>query len=85
MRMIHYPEGRTEPGTCTLGSHPRSFIEGEAHIDGKVLGPLDIILGPSNEPHGPLHYPEGRTGVQRIPGKLFSQRGAAAWTSATIA
>jgi hypothetical protein len=23
-----------------------------------TLGPLDVVLGPSNEPHGPLHYPD---------------------------
>jgi hypothetical protein len=28
-------------------------------VDGLTLGPLDVVLGPSNEPHGPLHYPEG--------------------------
>ena len=28
-------------------------------MDGLTLGPLDVILGPSNEPHGPLDYPEG--------------------------
>jgi hypothetical protein len=34
-------------------------MKGKTIVDGLTLGPLDVILGPSNEPHGPLHYPEG--------------------------
>jgi hypothetical protein len=32
---------------------------GRAIVDGVTLGPLDVVLGPSNEPHGPLDYPDG--------------------------
>jgi hypothetical protein len=71
MRMIHYPEGRTEPRHVHAGSHAAVVIEGEAHIDGKVLGPLDIILGPSNEPHGPLHYPRGVRVFSAFQGSYF--------------
>jgi hypothetical protein len=34
-------------------------LKGKAIVDGLTLGPLDVILGPSNEPHGPLNYPDG--------------------------
>jgi hypothetical protein len=34
-------------------------LKGRAIIDGLTLQQLDVVLGPSNEPHGPLNYPEG--------------------------
>ena len=71
MRQIHYPEGRTEPRHVHAGSHAAVLLEGEAHIDGKVLGPLDVVLGPSNEPHGPLHYPKGAKIFSAFQGSYF--------------
>src|SRR5262245_26884960 len=71
MRMIHYPEGRTEPRHVHAGSHAAVVLEGEAHVDDKVLGPLDIILGPSNEPHGPIHYPKGVRVFSAFQGSYF--------------
>jgi hypothetical protein len=59
MRLIHYAEGLTEPRHVHAGSHAAVLVEGEAHIDGLTLHPLDVILGPSNEPHGPIVYPKG--------------------------
>jgi hypothetical protein len=59
MRLIHYAEGRTEPRHVHAGSHAAVLVEGEAHIDGLTLYPMDVILGPSNEPHGPIVYPKG--------------------------
>jgi len=59
MRLIDYAEGLTEPRHVHAGSHAAVLLEGEAHIDGLTLHPLDVILGPSNEPHGPLVYPKG--------------------------
>jgi hypothetical protein len=41
------------------GSHATTVLKGRAIVDGLTLGPLDVILGPSNEPHGPLDYPDG--------------------------
>lgn len=71
MRLIHYPEGRTEPRHVHAGSHAAVLLEGEAHVDGKVLGPLDVVLGPSNEPHGPLHYPKGAKIFSAFQGSYF--------------
>ena len=47
------------------------FVEGEAHIDGLTLYPLDIILGPSNEPHGPIVYPKGVKVFSAFQGSYF--------------
>ena len=59
MRLIDYPVGSTEPRHVHAGSHATIVLKGRAIVDGITLGPLDVVLGPSNEPHGPLHYPEG--------------------------
>jgi hypothetical protein len=59
MRLIDYPVGSTEPRHVHGGTHATTVLKGKTLVDGLTLGPLDVILGPSNEPHGPLHYPEG--------------------------
>jgi len=59
MRLIDYPLGAIEPRHVHGGSHATTVLKGRAIIDGLTLGPLDVVLGPSNEPHGPLNYPEG--------------------------
>ena len=59
MRLIDYPVGSTEPRHVHAGSHATTVLKGRTIVDGLTLGPLDVIVGPSNEPHGPLHYPEG--------------------------
>ena len=59
MRLIDYPVGSTEPRHVHGGAHATTVLKGRAIVDGLTLGPLDVVLGPSNEPHGPLHYPEG--------------------------
>jgi hypothetical protein len=59
MRLIDYPVGAIEPRHVHGGSHATTVLKGRAIIDGLTLGPLDVVLGPSNEPHGPLSYPEG--------------------------
>jgi hypothetical protein len=59
MRLIDYPFGSIEPRHVHAGSHATTVLKGRAIVDGLTLGPLDVILGPSNEPHGPLDYPDG--------------------------
>jgi len=59
MRLIDYPVGSTEPRHVHGGTHATTVLKGHTIVDGVTLGPLDVILGPGNEPHGPLHYPEG--------------------------
>ena len=59
MRLIDYPLGSIAPRHVHGGSHATTVLKGRAIVDGLTLGPLDVILGPSNEPHGPLDYPDG--------------------------
>jgi quercetin dioxygenase-like cupin family protein len=59
MRLIDYPLGSIEPRHVHGGSHATTVLKGRALVDGLTLKPLDVILGPSNEPHGPLDYPDG--------------------------
>lgn len=59
MRLIDYPVGSIEPRHVHAGSHATTVLKGSAIVDGLTLGPLDVILGPGNEPHGPLRYPDG--------------------------
>ncbi len=59
MRLIDYPVGSIEPRHVHAGSHATTVLKGRAIVDGLTLGPLDVVLGPSNEPHGPINYPEG--------------------------
>jgi hypothetical protein len=58
-REIDYPVGSTEPRHVHAGTHATTVLKGRAVVDGLTLGPLDVVLGPGGEPHGPLHYPEG--------------------------
>ena len=59
MRLIDYPVGAIEPRHVHGGAHATTVLKGRAIIDGLTLRQLDVVLGPSNEPHGPLNYPEG--------------------------
>jgi hypothetical protein len=71
MRLIHYAEGLTEPRHVHAGSHAAVLVAGEAHIDGLTLHPMDVILGPSNEPHGPIVYPKGVYVFSAFQGSYF--------------
>jgi hypothetical protein len=59
IRLIDQPVGAHEPRHTHPGVHGTTIIEGRAIIDGVTLRPCDVLLGPSNEPHGPLEYPDG--------------------------
>lgn len=59
LRLIDYPVGSTEPRHVHAGTHATTVLKGRAIVDGLTLGPLDLVLGPGGEPHGPLHYPDG--------------------------
>ena len=65
MRLIDYPVGSIEPRHVHAGAHATTVLKHTAIVDGLTLDPLDVIVGPSNEPHGPLDY-------QRDGCKLFS-------------
>jgi hypothetical protein len=57
-RLIDYPKGSTEPRHVHGGMHATTVLKHHTVVDGVTLRPLDVVLGPSNEPHGPLHYPD---------------------------
>jgi len=59
LRLIDYPLGSIEPRHVHAGTHATTVLRGRAIVDGVTLGPLDVVLGPGDEPHGPLHYPDG--------------------------
>lgn len=58
IRLINYGVGAIEPRHVHAGMHATTVLKGRAIVDGVTLGPLDVVLGPSNEPHGPLNYPD---------------------------
>ncbi len=59
MTLVDFPVGSTEPRHVHPGTHATAVLKNRALVDGRTLKPLDVILGPGNEPHGPLEYPEG--------------------------
>ena len=59
MRLIDYPVGSIEPRHVHAGAHATTVLRNTARVDGLTLVPLDVIVGPSNEPHGPLDYRDG--------------------------
>jgi len=65
MRLIDYPVGSIEPRHVHAGAHATTVLRHTAIVDGLTLVPLDVVVGPSNVPHGPLDY-------QRDGCKLFS-------------
>jgi hypothetical protein len=59
MTLVDFPVGSVEPRHVHPGTHATTVLKNRALVDGRTLKPLDAILGPGNEPHGPLEYPEG--------------------------
>jgi hypothetical protein len=71
IRLIDYPVGSTEPRHVHGGTHATTVLKHRAIVDGLTLLPLDVVLGPSNEPHGPLHYPDGCQLLSAFQGSYF--------------
>lgn len=71
IRLIDYPLGSVEPRHVHAGKHATTVLKGRAIIDGLTLGPLDVVIGPSNEPHGPLDYPDGCILLSAFQGSYF--------------
>ncbi len=58
--LVRFPPGYVEPRHTHEGCHSGVILEGEMHVEGKVLKPGDYVFGPGrNIPHGPMGYPEG--------------------------
>jgi hypothetical protein len=77
VRLIDYPVGSVEPRHVHAGMHATTVLKGRAIVDGLTLGPLDVIVGPSNEPHGPLEYPDGCILLSAFIGSYFHNEVAA--------
>lgn len=77
IRLIDYPVGSTEPRHVHGGTHATTVLQGSVLVDGLTLGPLDVIVGPSNEPHGPLHYPQGCKLLSAFQGSYYHSEVAA--------
>ena len=58
LRLIDHPANATEARHTHPGTHATTVLKGRAQVDGLTLNALDVILGPGNEPHGPLEYPD---------------------------
>jgi quercetin dioxygenase-like cupin family protein len=71
IRLIDYPVGSIEPRHVHAGMHATTVLKGRAIIDGLTLESLDVIIGPSNEPHGPLEYPDGCILLSAFQGSYF--------------
>ena len=54
-----FPPGYEEPRHEHEAEHWSVVVEGEMHVDGRVLGPGDVFNGRSRLPHGPMRYPRG--------------------------
>ena len=59
MTLVDFPVGSVEPRHVHPGTHATTVLKNRALVDGLTLKPFDVILGPGNEPHGPLEYPDG--------------------------
>lgn len=59
MRLIDQPSNAIVPRHMHSGTHVTTILKGCARVNGLTLNALDVIVGPSNEPHGPLAYPDG--------------------------
>ena len=71
VRLVDFPAGAVEPRHVHPGHHGTTVLEGHVVGDGITLKPLDVILGPSNEPHGPFSYPQGCKLVSMFQGNDF--------------
>ncbi len=71
MRLIDYPKGSIEPRHVHAGTHATTLLKGHALIDGITMQPLDVVIGPGGEPHGPLDYQDGRQLLSAFIGDYF--------------
>ena len=61
-RFVRFPPGYVEPRHEHDHYHSIFVLEGEMHVDGKVLKPGDYVYGGGRgNAHGPYKYPVGCT------------------------
>jgi hypothetical protein len=78
VRMIDYENRAVEPRHVHPGKHGTTIARGRVLTEAGTLGPLDVILGPSNEPHGPFEYPDGCNLISFFRGDDFHNEEATA-------
>ncbi|MCC7105847.1 MAG: hypothetical protein IT307_11950 [Chloroflexi bacterium] len=57
-RVIRWPAGSTSPRHVHPGSHAAVVMAGTAVIGDETFAPWDMIYGPGDDPHGPIHVPD---------------------------
>ena len=71
IRLIDYPFGSVEPRHVHAGTHATTVLKNYTIVDGLKLEPLDVVIGPGNEPHGPLEYPQGCNLLSAFQGSFY--------------
>lgn len=61
VHVVRFPAGYVEPRHVHQAEHFDVIIEGEMHVQGKILRRGDYLHGYSNQEHGPMAYPVGCT------------------------
>jgi hypothetical protein len=59
--LVRFPPGYIEPRHVHEAEHFDVIVDGEMHVNGKVLTRGDYLRGVPHEPHGPMAYPVGCT------------------------
>jgi quercetin dioxygenase-like cupin family protein len=59
--LVRFPPGYVEPRHVHAAEHFDVIIEGEMHVEGKILRRGDYLRGYANQEHGPMAYPVGCT------------------------
>ncbi|MCC7107510.1 MAG: hypothetical protein IT307_20425 [Chloroflexi bacterium] len=74
VRLVEWPVGSTEPLHVHAGTHATTVLKGPVEVDGFALKQWDIVLGPGDIPHGPLHFPQGAFVVSALQGDAGNHR-----------
>lgn len=59
LSLVDQPLQAIEATHAHAGTQVATVLKGSARVSGLTLNPLDVILAPSDEPYGPLAYPDG--------------------------
>ncbi len=66
--LLRFPPGYVEPRHAHAAEHYDGILDGELHVDGRVLRRGDFLHAPADIPHGPLESPAGCTIFRVIKG-----------------